>query len=96
MERFEHQKASTVLSNLTTSEQKEYGPFLVTAAEALVNANVAPFTTVKDGNIEWGAYRITTTVTDNPLNGTPGKSASIVTQPDVPPKHLYVFPSSNW
>lgn len=92
LERFEHQKASTVLSNLTTSEQKEYGPFLVTAAEALVNANVAPFTTVKDGNIEWGAYRITTTVTDNPLNGTPGKSASIVTQPDVPPKHLYVVP----
>lgn len=91
-ERFEHQDISTVLSSVTTSDQREYGPYVVTADEALINKNVAPFITVKDGGLTWGAYRITTTVTDNPLNGSAGKSASIVTNPDVVPKHLYVVP----
>ena len=92
LERFKHQGITTVLDNSTTNESYTYGPYNVSAAQALDNTKVAPFITVKDGGLTWGAYRITTTVTDNPLNGMDKKSASIITNPDETPKHLYVVP----
>lgn len=91
-ERFTHQGITTVLDNSTTNEKYTYGPYNVTASQALTSSNLAPFTTVKNGNVTWGAYRITTTVTDNPLNGMDKKSTSIITNPDKTPKHLYVVP----
>ena len=70
-----------------------YGDYTVSAADALVNSKLAPFITTKAGDVNWGAYRVTTTVTDIPNNGTDGKSVSITTTNTTPPKHLYVIPT---
>lgn len=92
VERFMHKTITTVTDDVTTQDTYEYGPKTLTAKDALDNSKVAPFVTSKDGNLKWGAYRITTTATDVPNNGTTGKSASIKTHPDKTPKHLYVIP----
>lgn len=92
LERFQKENILGIDSTTTTDDVRGYGPLNLTAEEALNNEKVAPFITVKDGNIPWGAYRITTTVTDNPKNGSAGKSTSIVTNSDTVPKHLYVIP----
>lgn len=64
----------------------------VTAADALNNNKIAPFTTAQNEGLEWGAYRITTNVTDIPLNGTEGKTTTMVTSATEKPLHLYVIP----
>lgn len=92
LERFQKANILGIDSTITTDDVRGYGPLNLTAEEALNNEKVAPFITVKDGKIPWGAYRITTTVTDNPKNGSAGKSTSIVTNSDTVPKHLYVIP----
>lgn len=83
---------SKALPNLFSGDYTTWGPFKVTIAQALNNASVAPFTTTRDSGLDWGAYRITTTVTDIPNNGTTGKSVSIVTNNETKPLHLYVIP----
>lgn len=92
LERFTHVAINTVTEDLTTNDTKSYGPLTLTAADALVNSKVAPFTTAKDSGIDWGAYRITTSVTDVPNNGSLAKTTSMTTNPDAAPKHLYVIP----
>lgn len=83
---------SKALPSLFSGDYTTWGPFKVTIAQALNNASVAPFTTTRDSGLDWGAYRITTTVTDIPNNGTTGKSVSIVTNNETKPLHLYVIP----
>ena len=83
---------SKALPSLFSGDYTTWGPFKVTIAQALNNASVAPFTTTRDSGLDWGAYRITTTVTDIPNNGTTGKSVSIVTDNKTKPLHLYVIP----
>lgn len=92
-ERFQVKDRSTVIDSLFTSDYTNYGPKTVSIAQAKNNSLVAPFATPKDSGLKWGAYRITTTVTDKPNNGSAGKSASIITGNTNPPKHLYVIPA---
>lgn len=91
-ERFKTKTIKTVTIDESSTDTKEYGPKTITATDGKDNTKVAPFTTSKDEGLKWGTYRITTTVTDNPNNHSASKSASITTNPDVIPKHLYVIP----
>lgn len=92
-ELFRDRDITAVTEDRTTVDTFTYGDFTVTQAEALVNSKLAPFITAKAGNLTWGAYRITTTVTDIPNNGMDGKSVTIKTNNTTPPKHLYVIPA---
>lgn len=76
----------------SVASSKTYPTKKLTAAEALVNSNIAPYTTAQSVNLEWGAYRITTNVTDIPLNGADGKTTTMVTTATEKPLHLYVIP----
>lgn len=91
-ERFKTKTIKTVTIDESSTDTKEYGPKTITATDGKDNTKVAPFTTSKDEGLNWGTYRITTTVTDNPNNHSASKSAFITTNPDVIPKHLYVIP----
>lgn len=92
-ERLKTSKISAAIDSLFSSDYKNFGPKTVTIAQAKDNSKVAPFVVTKDSGLLWGAYRITTTVTDKPNNGAESKSASIVTGNENPPKHLYVIPA---
>lgn len=92
---FERLKTPNIISaneKLFSGSYTKFGPLKVTIAEALDNSKIAPFVTIKDSGLAWGAYRITTSVTDNPNNGATGKTVSIVTKSNATPRHLYVIP----
>lgn len=76
----------------SVASSKTYPTKSLTAEEALDNSKIAPYTTAQNGNLEWGAYRITTSVTDIPLNGAEGKTTTMVTKETEKPLHLYVIP----
>ncbi len=92
IERFGTKSIKEVTIDDASSDTIVHGPLTITAADAKNNERIAPFITSKDAALNWGTYRITTSVTDIPNNGSAGKTASIVTNPDVIPKHLYVIP----
>lgn len=100
--RMTEQKTITNITDDKTplsSNIKVYEPKAVTAAQALTTymRNIAPFTGRADRmeaeNLDYGVYRITTTVTDQPNNGRAGISVESKTNPVIPPKHLYVIPA---
>lgn len=74
------------------AQSKTYPTKTLTAAQALINTNIAPFITAKNENLLWGAYRITTNVTDIPENGSEGKIFTMITKATEKPLHLYVIP----
>jgi len=92
-ERLKTMNISSAIDSLFSSDYTNYGPKTVSIAQAKDNSKIAPFAVLKDSGLTWGAYRITTTVTDKPNNGAEGKSAIIVTGNENPPKHLYVIPA---
>lgn len=92
---FERLKTPNIISaneKLFSGDYTKFGPLKLSIADALDNSKIAPFTTIKDSGLDWGAYRITTSVTDNPNNGATGKTVTITTNAENPPRHLYVIP----
>lgn len=92
---FERLKTPSILSaneTLFSGDYTKFGPLKLSIADALNNSKIAPFITIRDSGLAWGAYRITTSVTDNPNNGTTSKTVSIVTKSNAVPRHLYVIP----
>lgn len=92
LDRFLEPFRSLVADEASGTQRINYPVKNVTAAQALTSANIAPFNTVKDGGLGWGAWRITASVADVPNNGTTPKTAEMVTYGYQKPLHLYVIP----
>lgn len=92
LDRFLEPFRSRVADEASGTQRINYPVKNTTAAQALISSNIAPFNTVKDAGLGWGAWRITATVTDVPNNGTTPKSTDMVTYGYQKPFHLYVIP----
>ena len=92
LDRFLEPFRSLVADEASGTQRINYPVKNVTSAQALISSNIAPFNTVKDAGLGWGAWRITATVTDVPNNGTTPKSTDMVTYGYQKPFHLYVIP----
>lgn len=95
LDRFLEPFRNLVADGASGTQRLNYPTKTVSSAQALVSSNIAPFTTVKDGNISWGSWRITAAVTDVPNNGTTAKTSEMVTYGYQKPLHLYVIPKLN-
>ena len=91
-DRFLKPYRTDVADGATGVQHKTYNVKTVTKEQAASSANIAPYTNVKSGNIAWGAYRITTSVTDVPNNDSTPKTTEMVTNANKKPLHLYVIP----
>lgn len=91
-DRFLKSSRTGVAEGATGVEHKTYDVRTVTKEQAANSVNVAPYSSAQAGNIAWGAYRITASVTDVPNNDSTPKTTELVTNADKKPLHLYVIP----
>lgn len=92
LDRFLAVHRTDVAEGATGAQRINYPTKTVTSAQAAVSSNIAPFTSVQNGNVGWGAWRITTSVTDVPNNDSTPKTTEMVTHAAEKPLHLYVIP----
>ena len=91
-DRFLKSSRTGVAEGATGVEHKTYDVRTVTKEQAANSVYVAPYSSAQAGNIAWGAYRITASVTDVPNNDSTPKTTELVTNADKKPLHLYVIP----
>lgn len=91
-DRFLKSSRAGVAEGATGVEHKTYDVRTVTKGQAANSVYVAPYSSAQAGNIAWGAYRITASVTDVPNNDSTPKTTELVTNADKKPLHLYVIP----
>lgn len=91
-DRFLKSSRTGVAEGATGVEHKTYGVRTVTKEQAANSTYVAPYSSTQEGNIAWGAYRITASVTDVPNNDSTPKTTELVTNANKKPLHLYVIP----
>ena len=91
-DRFLKSSRAGVAEGATGVEHKTYDVRTVTKEQAANSVYVAPYSSAQAGNIAWGAYRITASVTDVPNNDSTPKTTELVTNADKKPLHLYVIP----
>lgn len=92
LDRFLTAQRAYVAEGATGVQRINYPTKTVTSAQAAVSSNIAPFTSTQNGNVSWGAWRITTSVTDVPNNDSTPKTTEMVTHATEKPLHLYVIP----
>ena len=91
-DRFLKSSRAGVAEGATGVEHKAYDVRTVTKEQAANSVYVAPYSSAQAGNIAWGAYRITASVTDVPNNDSTPKTTELVTNANKKPLHLYVIP----
>lgn len=92
LDRFLKPSRAVVVDGAIGVQHINYPEKTVSKEQALVSSNIAPFTVAKEANLGWGAWRITTSVTDVPNNDSTPKTAEMVTHGTTKPLHLYIIP----
>ena len=92
LDRFLKPSRAVVVDGAIGVQHINYPEKTVSREQALVSSNIAPFTVAKEVNLGWGAWRITTSVTDVPNNDSTPKTAEMVTHGTTKPLHLYIIP----